>query len=63
MAAAAEMPAGEPRKQALRSGPMISEDDARRARSWLDEAADAQAHIECGGRDGSAPRRFVTQVR
>jgi succinate-semialdehyde dehydrogenase/glutarate-semialdehyde dehydrogenase len=49
IAAAAEMPAGDPRDPAFRIGPMISEGEAKRAQSWLDEAAGAQARIECGG--------------
>ena len=28
---------------------MISEGDAKRAQSWVEEAASAQAHIHCGG--------------
>ena len=47
--AAGEMPAGDPRDPAFRVGPMISEAEAKRAESWLAEAADAQARIECGG--------------
>lgn len=49
MKAAAEMPAGNPRDPAFRVGPMISERDALRAASWLEEAAHADARIECGG--------------
>lgn len=54
MRAAAEMPAGDPRDPAIRIGPMISERDAMRAQSWLAEAAQAAARIECGGtREGA----------
>lgn len=47
--AAAQMPAGDPRDPAVRIGPMISERDAMRAQSWLEEAAHADARVECGG--------------
>jgi succinate-semialdehyde dehydrogenase/glutarate-semialdehyde dehydrogenase len=59
------MPAGDPRDPAFRIGPMISEADAQRAESWLAEAADAQARIECGGtRDGPVLQATVlSQVR
>ena len=43
------MPAGNPRDPAIRVGPMITEAEAKRAESWLAEAIQRQAHIECGG--------------
>ena len=46
---AAAMPAGNPRDPLVRVGPMISEQEARRAESWLDEALRGQARVECGG--------------
>lgn len=49
-AAAAAMPAGDPRDPATRVGPMISESAARRVSSWLTEAVDAGATLACGGR-------------
>jgi succinate-semialdehyde dehydrogenase/glutarate-semialdehyde dehydrogenase len=64
-AAAREMPAGDPRDPAFRIGPMISEADAQRAESWLAEATDAKARIECGGtRSGPVLQATVlSQVR
>lgn len=48
------MPAGNPRDSAIRVGPMITESEAKRAESWLTEAVERDAHIECGGtRTGS----------
>jgi succinate-semialdehyde dehydrogenase/glutarate-semialdehyde dehydrogenase len=46
---AAAMPAGDPRDPAIRVGPMITERDARRAESWLQEATAGDARIEFGG--------------
>ena len=46
---AAAMPAGNPRDPLVRVGPMISEQEARRAESWLDEARRGQASLACGG--------------
>ena len=48
-AAAAAMPAGDPRNPAFLVGPMITQAEAMRAESWLAEATGAQARIECGG--------------
>ncbi len=47
-AAAAELPAGDPRDAKFRIGPMITEADAKRATSWVEEAVSAQARVECG---------------
>lgn len=45
---------GDPLDEATDVGPMISEDAARRAANWIDEAAAAGAKIETGGsRNGS----------
>ena len=41
---------GEPLDEAVDVGPMISEDAARRASSWIDEAAANGAKIETGGK-------------
>lgn len=49
VAEARAMPAGDPRKPATRVGPMISEASATRAQSWIEEAAQRQARIVCGG--------------
>ncbi len=46
---AAGMPAGDPRDPATRVGPMITEKDARRAESWLNEATAGDAKIVFGG--------------
>jgi succinate-semialdehyde dehydrogenase / glutarate-semialdehyde dehydrogenase len=43
------MPAGNPRDPAIRVGPMITEAEAKRAESWLAEAIEHRARIECGG--------------
>lgn len=43
------MPAGNPRDPAIRVGPMITEAQAKRAESWLAEALQGEARIECGG--------------
>jgi len=43
------MPAGDPRDPKTRVGPMISESDAKRAESWLQEAVRGGARIVCGG--------------
>ena len=43
------MPAGNPRDPAFRIGPMITEAEAKRAESWLAEAAQREARVECGG--------------
>ena len=52
--AAAGMPAGDPRAPETRVGPMISEDAARRAGTWIAEAANAQARVLHGGtREGA----------
>ena len=43
------MPAGDPQHPETRVGPMISESAAKRAESWLQEAARGGARIVCGG--------------
>jgi succinate-semialdehyde dehydrogenase / glutarate-semialdehyde dehydrogenase len=43
------MPAGNPRDPAIRVGPMITEAEAKRAESWIAEAMQQEAHVECGG--------------
>lgn len=48
-AEAAALPAGDPRDAATRVGPMISENEARRAESWIAEARAGAARVECGG--------------
>jgi succinate-semialdehyde dehydrogenase/glutarate-semialdehyde dehydrogenase len=45
----ANMPAGNPRSPGIRIGPMISENEARRAESWISEAASQGAKLVCGG--------------
>lgn len=47
---AATLKAGDPRDPATRVGPLISEQAAVRAETWLREAAAAGARILCGGR-------------
>jgi acyl-CoA reductase-like NAD-dependent aldehyde dehydrogenase len=50
---AGELKAGDPMDEDTFLGPMISEDDARRVESWVDEAVAAGARVLCGGkRDG-----------
>ena len=52
--AAAELPAGNPRDQAVRVGPMISLAAAERAERWIGDAAASGSRILCGGqRSGS----------
>jgi succinate-semialdehyde dehydrogenase/glutarate-semialdehyde dehydrogenase len=46
---ASRMPAGDPQNPATKVGPMISESAAKRAESWLQEAARGGARIVCGG--------------
>jgi succinate-semialdehyde dehydrogenase / glutarate-semialdehyde dehydrogenase len=43
------MPAGNPRDPAIRVGPMITEVEAKRAETWLAEAIQHDARVECGG--------------
>ncbi len=43
------MPAGNPRDPAIRVGPMITEVEAKRAETWLAEAIQREALVECGG--------------
>ena len=43
------MPAGNPRDPAIRVGPMITEEEAKRAETWLAEAIQRQAHVAHGG--------------
>jgi succinate-semialdehyde dehydrogenase/glutarate-semialdehyde dehydrogenase len=45
----AKMPAGNPRSPGARIGPMISETEARRAESWIEEASSQGAKLVCGG--------------
>ncbi len=53
-AEAEKMPVGNPRNPATRIGPMITEQDAERAETWIKEAALGQARIVRGGnRTGS----------
>lgn len=47
--AARAMPAGDPRDPRTRVGPMISEESAKRAESWIGEAVQAQARLLTGG--------------
>lgn len=49
VASAEAMPAGDPNDGATRVGPMIAEAEARRALSWIEEAAEGQARVACGG--------------
>jgi succinate-semialdehyde dehydrogenase / glutarate-semialdehyde dehydrogenase len=52
--AAAAMTAGDPLDPNTKIGPMISENEARRAESWIEEARQHQARVVCGGqRTGS----------
>ena len=48
-AAAAAMPAGDPRLAATQVGPMITQAQALRAESWVAEACQAGAIVESGG--------------
>ncbi len=59
------MPAGDPRDPKTKVGPMISESAAKRAESWLREAARGGARIVCGGqRSGSVLQpTIVTDVK
>jgi succinate-semialdehyde dehydrogenase/glutarate-semialdehyde dehydrogenase len=50
VAYAATLPAGNPRDPATRVGPLISEQAAIRAESWLQEAVAAGARLLCGGK-------------
>ncbi|MGI9659541.1 MAG: aldehyde dehydrogenase family protein, partial [Gaiellaceae bacterium] len=51
---------GDPREEATQVGPMRSEEEAKRAADWLDEAAAAGAQVMCGGtRDGHLFRPTV----
>ncbi|ARP90789.1 aldehyde dehydrogenase [Bordetella genomosp. 9] len=47
---AATLPAGDPRDPATRVGPLISEQSAIRAETWIREAVDGGARLLCGGR-------------
>jgi succinate-semialdehyde dehydrogenase/glutarate-semialdehyde dehydrogenase len=49
VAAASSMPAGNPRDERTRVGPMISEASAKRAESWVEEARLGQARVLHGG--------------
>ena len=58
--AAAAFQAGDPRDQATRVGPLITEAAARRAVDWIQEAVAAGAQLLCGGqRDGSVVQPSV----
>lgn len=48
--AAASMPAGDPRSQGTLVGPMITQEQARRAESWIAQAREAGAVVVAGGR-------------
>jgi succinate-semialdehyde dehydrogenase/glutarate-semialdehyde dehydrogenase len=50
VAYAATLRAGDPRDPATRVGPLISEQSAIRAESWMQEAVAAGARLLCGGR-------------
>ena len=50
VAYAATLPAGDPRDPATRVGPLITEQAAIRAKSWLNEARAGGARILCGGK-------------
>lgn len=47
---AGELKAGDPMDEDTFLGPMISEDDAVRVESWVDEAVEAGARVLCGGK-------------
>ncbi|MDY7107345.1 MAG: aldehyde dehydrogenase family protein [Planctomycetota bacterium] len=50
---AGDLKKGDPLDEATFLGPMISEDDAKRVESWVNEAVEAGARVLCGGkRDG-----------
>jgi acyl-CoA reductase-like NAD-dependent aldehyde dehydrogenase len=48
--AASRIPSGDPSKDTTIVGPMISEDEARRVESWINEAVEAGARIVIGGK-------------
>lgn len=50
VAAAAGLPAGDPRSPATRVGPLITEDAAIRTEQWIVQARDAGARVLCGGK-------------
>jgi acyl-CoA reductase-like NAD-dependent aldehyde dehydrogenase len=46
---ATSMPVGDPRDEATRIGPLISEDAARRVEAWIQEAVAGGGRVLCGG--------------
>jgi len=50
IAAAKDLKAGDPSEEDTFIGPIISEDEAKRIESWVDEAAKQGANILCGGK-------------
>lgn len=50
VAAARSLKAGDPLDEATFLGPLISEEDARRVESWVNEAVAGGARLLCGGR-------------
>lgn len=47
--AASELQVGDPKDPKTRIGPMISEQEAARAKQWVDEACESQARVLTGG--------------
>src|SRR5699024_9106031 len=53
---------GDPRDEATRVGPMITEDDAKRVVDWIGEAVDGGGRLLVGGeREGSSVRPAVVE--
>ena len=52
--AASGLKYGDPRSEETILGPLITEEDARRIESWVDEAVSRGAHVLCGGRRDGA---------
>ncbi len=50
IARAAQLKIGDPLDESTFLGPLITEDDARRVESWVNEAVGAGARVLCGGR-------------
>lgn len=50
VAAAKKLKMGDPKLEETFIGPMISEDEAKRLKRWIDDAVKAGARILCGGR-------------
>lgn len=60
VAATEALVVGDPRDPATAIGPMISEDEARRAEAWIAEAVAGGAQVACGGtRSGAVLRPTV----